>query len=196
MYPFWIHSEVHRQNQSHWHNWGKFSLRVAPSVSGATRGPVKVLIVLAICSSSSSTCGQRSVEKHPFLRMNSKKLQCDQERRLLQTSVCASSALSGLRIFGSSISLTQDTSNINLWFFLQRSFNRSSVLVCCASTFLFFAFCALSSARFLFVDSQGRIQTELPDFHDSVRFNMFIIIRYVYYLCEFIALRSLRALFI
>ena len=63
MYPFWIHSEVLYQNQSHWHNWGKFSLGVAPSVSGATRRPGKVLIVLAICSSSSSTWGQRSVEK-------------------------------------------------------------------------------------------------------------------------------------
>ena len=58
MYPFWIYSEVFYQNQSHWHNWGKFSLRVAPSVSGATPRLGKVLIVLAIRSSSSSTWGR------------------------------------------------------------------------------------------------------------------------------------------
>ena len=45
MYPFWINSEVLHQNQSHWHNWVKFSLRVAPSVSGATRRLRQVLIV-------------------------------------------------------------------------------------------------------------------------------------------------------
>ena len=72
VYPVWIYSEVLHQNQSHWHSWGKFSLRVAPSVSGATRRLGKVLIVLTICSSSSSTWGQRSVEKHLFLWRNSK----------------------------------------------------------------------------------------------------------------------------
>ena len=107
------------QNQSHWHNWGKFSLRVAPSVSGATRRLGKVLIVFAICSSSSSTWRQRSVEKHPFFVEEQQRIVM---RRLLKTSVCASSALSGLRTAGSPISLTRNTSNTIFWFFLQRPF--------------------------------------------------------------------------